>query len=172
MNDFFNGIYDWIFFDLVGFFNDNYKWIFSGIGVTFLILLGNFLKYVLRKLKKATRKIIVKKENLSQLKKQQDLPPKYCEIIDKYGLTEKVEIILAFEFKDTKREYVIYTNHEKDTYGNITVYVSEVERIEGESHLIGISDDHEWERVRDVLKELSGSNNKQPLYDKFGIEII
>lgn len=29
-----------------------------------------------------------------------------------------------------------------------------------------------WERVRNIFKELIGSNDKQPFYDKFGVEII
>ena len=79
-------------------------------------------------------------------------------IVMKYkddGSIEEVEVILAFEFKDTKKEYVIYTKNEKDENENVTVYVSNVDRSSGEPKLIGVDDDEEWNRVKDVLRELS-----------------
>ena len=78
-------------------------------------------------------------------------------IVAEDGTVEEVEIILAFEFKDNKREYVIYTKNEKDENDNITVYVSHVDRSSGEPKLLGIDDEDEWSRVKDVLRELSKS---------------
>ena len=78
-------------------------------------------------------------------------------IIAEDGSTEQVEVILAFEFKDTKKEYVIYTKNEKDENDNVTVYVSNVDRSSGEPKLMGIDDEEEWNRVKDVLRELSKS---------------
>ena len=76
-------------------------------------------------------------------------------IVSEDGTVEEVEVILAFEFKDTKKEYVIYTKNEKDENDNVTVYVSNVDRSSGEPKLLGIDDDEEWNRVKDVLRELS-----------------
>ena len=73
------------------------------------------------------------------------------------GSTEEVEVILAFEFKDNKKEYVIYTKNEKDENGNVTVYVSNIDRSSGEPKLVGIDDEEEWNRIKDVLRELSKS---------------
>ena len=53
------------------------------------------------------------------------------------GSVEEVEVILAFEFKDTKKEYVIYTKNEKDENDNVTVYVSHIDRSSGEPKLVG-----------------------------------
>ena len=78
-------------------------------------------------------------------------------IVSEDGSVEEVEVILAFEFKDTKKEYVIYTKNEKDENENITVYVSNVDRSSGEPKLMGIEDEEEWNRVKDVLRELSKS---------------
>ena len=80
---------------------------------------------------------------------------KMMSIVVEDGSIEEVEVILAFEFKDTKKEYVIYTKNEKDENGNITVYVSYVDRSEGDPKLMGIEDEEEWNRVKDVLRELS-----------------
>jgi len=76
-------------------------------------------------------------------------------IVSEDGSIEEVEVILAFEFKDTKKEYVIYTKNEKDENDNVTVYVSNVDRSSGEPKLMGIEDEEEWNRVKDVLRELS-----------------
>ncbi len=76
-------------------------------------------------------------------------------IVSEDGSTEEVEVILAFEFKDNKKEYVIYTKNEKDENGNVTVYVSNVNRESGEPKLMGVEDEAEWTRIKDVLRELS-----------------
>ena len=78
-------------------------------------------------------------------------------IVSEDGTTEEVEVILAFEFKDNQKEYIVYTKNEKDENGNITVYVSNVDREDGEPKLVGVEDEEEWNRVKDVLRELSKS---------------
>lgn len=80
---------------------------------------------------------------------------KMMSIVADDGSVEEVEVIIAFEFKDNKKEYVVYTKNEKDENGNITVYVSHVDRESGEPKLFGIEDESEWGRIKDVLRELS-----------------
>ncbi len=84
-----------------------------------------------------------------------DIEKKMMSIVAEDGSVEEVEVILAFEFKDTKKEYVIYTKNEKDENDNITVYVSNVDRSSGDPKLMGVDDEEEWNRVKDVLRELS-----------------
>ena len=86
-----------------------------------------------------------------------ELEKKMMSIVSEDGLVEEVEVILAFEFKDTNKEYVIYTKNEKDENDNITVYVSNVDRSSGEPKLLGGDDEEEWNRGKDVLRELSKS---------------
>lgn len=81
-------------------------------------------------------------------------------IVSEDGTTEEVEVILAFEFKDNQKEYVIYTKNEKDENGNVTVYVSNVDRESGEPKLMGVEDEAEWARIKDVLRELSKDDNQ------------
>ena len=78
-------------------------------------------------------------------------------IIAQDGTEEEVEVIIAFKFKDTNKEYIIYTKNERDDKGLITVYISNVDRSSGEPKLMGIDDEEEWNRVKDVLRELSKS---------------
>ena len=85
----------------------------------------------------------------------QEVEKKKMSIVSEDGSIEEVEVIVAFEFKDTKKEYVIYTKNEKDENGNVTVYVSNVDRSSDEPKLLGIDDEEEWNRVKDVIRELS-----------------
>ena len=39
---------------------------------------------------------------------------KVMSIVSNDGSIEEVEVILAFEFKDTGKEYVVYTKNERD----------------------------------------------------------
>ena len=87
----------------------------------------------------------------------QENEKKMMSIVSEDGSVEEVEVILAFEFKDTNKEYVIYTKNEKDENDNVTVYVSNVDRSSGEPKLLGVDDEEEWNRVKDVLRELSKS---------------
>lgn len=85
----------------------------------------------------------------------ENIEKKKMSIVAEDGSIEEVEVILAFEFKDTQKEYVIYTKNERDENDNVTVYVSNVDRSSGEPKLLGIEDEEEWNRVKDVLRELS-----------------
>lgn len=80
---------------------------------------------------------------------------KMMTIVKDDGTTEEVEVVLAFEFKDNKMEYVVYTKNERDDNNNITVYVSHVDRSLGDARLLGVDSEEEWNRIKDVLRELS-----------------
>ena len=71
------------------------------------------------------------------------------------GSVEEVEVLLAFEFNDTKKEYVIYTKNETDENGNVTIYAASVNKNGEQIELGNIETDEEWSRIKDVLRELS-----------------
>lgn len=71
------------------------------------------------------------------------------------GTKEEVEILLSFKFNDNNKEYVIYTKNETDDNGNVTIYVSSVTRVDDNVTLGTVSDDTEWSRIKDLLRELS-----------------
>ena len=72
------------------------------------------------------------------------------------GSIDQVEIIVAFEFTDLKKEYVVYTKNEVDANDNVTIYISSVVSVEnGEAILGGIDTDEEWDRIKNVLRELA-----------------
>lgn len=80
---------------------------------------------------------------------------KVLSIIKEDGTTEEVELLICFEFNDTKKEYVVYTRNEKDENGNITIYVSSIDRSSEVPKMGAIESDEEWSRIKDVLRELS-----------------
>ena len=71
------------------------------------------------------------------------------------GTKEEVELLLSFKFNDNNKEYVIYTKNETDDNGNVTIYVSSVTRVGDDVTLGTVSDDTEWSRIKDLLRELS-----------------
>lgn len=71
------------------------------------------------------------------------------------GNKEEVEVLLAFKFNDNNHEYVIYTKNEIDESGNVTIYISSVIRNGNNVNLTTVSDDNEWTRIKNVLRELS-----------------
>ena len=85
----------------------------------------------------------------------QEVEKKMMSIVAEDGSIEEVEVILAFEFKDNKKEYIVYTKNEEEDIDNITVYVSNVDRETGQPRLNGVEDENEWNRIKDVLRELS-----------------
>lgn len=103
------------------------------------------------------------------------IEPKKMSIIGEDGSVEQVEVVIAFEFKDTKKEYVVYTKNEKDLEGNTTVYVSNVDRTTENPKLLGVENEKEWDRIKEVLRELAADNDnspRSPRIGKDGIEII
>ncbi len=73
------------------------------------------------------------------------------------GTKEEVEVLLAFKFNDNNKEYVIYTKNEIDDNGNVTIYISNVTRMGNNITLSTVSDENEWTRIKNVLRELSKS---------------
>lgn len=79
-------------------------------------------------------------------------------ILKEDGSTEEVELLICFEFNDTKKEYVVYTRNEQDDNGNTTIYVSSIERSNKIPKMGAIESDEEWSKIKDVLRELAKSN--------------
>lgn len=80
---------------------------------------------------------------------------KIMSIVMEDGTVDTVELLLSFEFNDNKKEYAVYTKNEKDENGNITIYVSSVNRTGDMPKLGAVESDEEWNRIKNVLRELS-----------------
>lgn len=81
---------------------------------------------------------------------------KIMSIVLEDGSIDEVEVLLTFEFTDTKKEYIVYTKNETDEAGNVTIYVASLIREDGQDPKLGsVETDEEWARIKNVLKELS-----------------
>ena len=81
---------------------------------------------------------------------------KVMSIVLEDGSIDEVEVLLSFEFTDTKKEYIIYTKNETDDNGNVTIYVASLIRKDDSDPVLGgVNTDEEWSRIKNVLKELS-----------------
>ena len=81
-----------------------------------------------------------------------DVEKKVLSILKEDGTREEVDLLICFEFNDTKKEYVVYTKNEKDDNGNITIYVSSVDRSGDLPKMGAVESDEEWSRIKDVLR--------------------
>ena len=80
---------------------------------------------------------------------------KILTIVDENGKETQVEVLIAFGFEDTKKEYVIYTMNEKDENGNITIYAASLKDVNGTKELGNIETDEEWEKIKEIIREIS-----------------
>jgi uncharacterized protein YrzB (UPF0473 family) len=80
---------------------------------------------------------------------------KMITIVDSNGNREDVEVLVAFKMEDNNKEYVIYTKNEKDENGNTTIYASALEEVNGKKQLTGINTDEEWQKIKEIIKELA-----------------
>ena len=182
---------------MLHFLEENYKWLFSGVGVTAVVYIVKMLSKIatrgnshdetqIKQIKKEETDtfwaidnknekghVNISEEIIERLRANREtLSSKNITITNSNNMEEEVEVILAFEFKDTDQEYVVYTKNERDKYQNVTIYVSKVVRKQGSVQLKGISDKKEWNRVREVLIVLAESDVEQPVFDEEGIELI
>lgn len=79
---------------------------------------------------------------------------KVMSIVSNDGAIEDVEVILAFEFKDNNKEYVVYTKNEKDENGNVTIYVTRIVSDKNGNRFLGVENDDEWNRIKAALRAL------------------
>ena len=71
------------------------------------------------------------------------------------GETETVEEVVSFRFDDTGKHYLVYTKNEKDESGNVTVYITEVVTDNMGTRFLGVANDEEWARIKEVLRTLA-----------------
>ena len=72
-----------------------------------------------------------------------DTKKEIMSIVQEDGSIDEVEVLVSFEFTDTKKAYVVYTKNEVDDRGNIG------------KRLGGVETDEEWTRIKEVLRKLA-----------------
>ena len=84
-----------------------------------------------------------------------DTKKEIMSIVQEDGSIDEVEVLVSFEFTDTKKAYVVYTKNEVDDRGNITVYASSLIDGPNGNRLGGVETDEEWTRIKEVLRKLA-----------------
>ena len=80
---------------------------------------------------------------------------KIITLVDNYQEVGEVELICAFEVPELSGKYVIYTKNEKDKYNNTIIYSGKVIDIDGNQCLENISEGHEWEKLKEIMKAMA-----------------
>lgn len=76
-------------------------------------------------------------------------------ITDDNGLEREAEVLLFFKLKENGKEYIIYTFNEPAGEDLVTIHASTVkENQDGSFEFLGIDDEAEWTKVKDVMREV------------------
>ena len=75
-------------------------------------------------------------------------------ITNSRGQQVVADIVTIFRIADLNSDYVVYTFNQSDGNGNIKDYVSKLRLENGEYFFDTISDDNEWDKVKNVISNL------------------
>lgn len=67
---------------------------------------------------------------------------------------DAIEVELLFSFVLENNNYIIYTKNEHDNEGNSIIYFGKIKESNDKQLLIPITDDLEWQKVKNVIREL------------------
>lgn len=76
-------------------------------------------------------------------------------VIDSNGSLVDVEIISAFNLKETNTNYVVYTFNDTDDSGLIKIYVSKFTMVKDIYNFDFIDSDEEWNKIKNILKNMA-----------------
>ena len=88
---------------------------------------------------------------------------KIISIVDENGAIDEAEELLRLELSEFNKKYIIYTKNETDDNNNVTIYISELYKENENSsdvELKAIETDQEWDKLKEILKEISKSDEQ------------
>ena len=74
-------------------------------------------------------------------------------ITDENGVEKEVEVLSYFKLKSNGKDYLIYTENEEDSNGNVLTYTSEVIGDGDTIELKGIEDPDVISEIKDIILE-------------------
>jgi len=77
-------------------------------------------------------------------------------IVNPKGQKVVADLIRVFRIEETNKDYAIYTFNQKDQNNKIKDYVSRIRVDNGEYFFDTITDDKEWEMVRNAISQMEG----------------
>lgn len=78
---------------------------------------------------------------------------KKLKLIDESGKEIEYEIIIAFKWTKTNKNYIVYTDNTNDKNGNLNVFAA-IYYPNDSNKLDPIETDEEWDNIDRMLKEL------------------
>lgn len=78
---------------------------------------------------------------------------KTFKIIDDFGKEIEYEILIAFKWTKTNKNYIVYTDNTNDENGNLNIFAA-IYYPQDDSKLDGIETDEEWDEVERRLRDL------------------
>lgn len=78
---------------------------------------------------------------------------KTLKIIDEYGKEIEYEILIAFKWTKTNKNYIVYTDNTTDESGNLNIYAA-IYYPQDDSKLDAIETKEEWDEIEKRLKDL------------------
>lgn len=75
-------------------------------------------------------------------------------MIDETGKEKECEVLFTFESDETKKNYIVYTDHTQDEAGNTRVYASVYNPEDANSKLLPIETEKEWNIIKTILAEI------------------
>lgn len=78
---------------------------------------------------------------------------KTLKIMDDFGKEIEYEILIAFKWTKTNKNYIIYTDNTSDENGNLNIFAA-IYYPQDDSKLDAIETDEEWDEVERRLKDL------------------
>lgn len=78
---------------------------------------------------------------------------KTLKIIDDFGKEIEYEILIAFKWIKTNKNYIVYTDNTNDENGNLNIFAA-IYYPQDDSKLDAIETDEEWDEVERRLKDL------------------
>lgn len=76
----------------------------------------------------------------------------FISIVDDEGNEAKFELLNVIESDDQKDQFIIYTDNEEDSDGNVNIYASKSILVDGVETLVDLTDS-EWDDVKAFLEE-------------------
>lgn len=78
---------------------------------------------------------------------------KTLKIIDDFGKEIEYEILIAFKWTKTNKNYIVYTDNTNDENGNLNIFAA-IYYPQDDSKLDAIETDEEWDEVEKRLRNL------------------
>lgn len=75
-------------------------------------------------------------------------------MLDENGNEVVYDVLFTFESEETGKNYIVYTDNEKDETGNIQVYASIYYPNDPKSKLEAIETEKEWKVIETILETL------------------